>query len=63
MLHHREGDSMVKLKLVGARSYSNKDKIRCLQGDVIDVDESKAEYLLKTGLFEKVEDKKAGKRT
>ena len=63
MLHHREGGSMVKLRLVRARSYSNRDKIRCLQEEVIDVDDSKAEYLLNTGLFEKVEDKKAGKKT
>jgi hypothetical protein len=54
---------MVKLRLVRARSYSSRDKIRCLQGEVIDVDDSKAEYLLNTGLFEKVEDKKAGKKT
>ena len=54
---------MVKLRLVRARSYSNRDKIRCLQEEVIDVDDSKAEYLLNTGIFEKVEDKKAGKKT
>ncbi len=62
-MHHREGDSMAKLRLVGAKSYSNKDGIRCSQGEVIDIDDSKAESLLNTGLFEKVEDKKAGKKT
>jgi len=62
MLHHREGGSMIKLRLVGARSYSNRDKIRCLQGEVIEIEDTKkAEYLLKTGLFEKVEEK-ASKR-
>jgi hypothetical protein len=53
---------MIKLRLVGARSYSNRDKIRCLQGEVIEIEDTKkAEYLLKTGLFEKVEEK-ASKR-
>ena len=48
----------MKLKLTKLASYANKEGLRVKNGEVIEVDEKRAQYLLKTGYFEVVEEEK-----
>ena len=53
----------MKLRLTKLASYTNKDGLKVKQGEVVEVDEKTAQYLLKTGYFEVVEgDKKKAKK-
>jgi len=52
----------MKLRLTKLASYTNKDGLKVKQGEVVEVDEKTAQYLLKTGYFEEVKEEKKAKK-